>query len=55
MGGPGNDGGKGIISDASDNIYVTGYFEQTADFAPGRNDPSTPLPQQEIKIFLFLK
>jgi hypothetical protein len=26
MGGPGNDGGKGIISDASDNIYVTGLF-----------------------------
>jgi hypothetical protein len=55
MGGPGNDAGTGIISDASDNVYVTGYFEQTADFAPTHWEPSYPLTSAGNKDIFILK
>lgn len=55
MGGPGNDGGTGIISDAADNVYVTGYFEQTADFAPKRSAPSYSLTSSGGKDIFILK
>ncbi len=32
MGGTGDDGGSAIISDSADNVYVAGYFENTAGF-----------------------
>src|SRR5258706_9393404 len=35
IGGIYNDVGKAIITDSSDNIYITGYFSDTADFDPG--------------------
>ncbi len=35
MGGTEFDDGLGIVLDASRNIYITGYFRETADFDPG--------------------
>jgi hypothetical protein len=35
MGGPGSDRAAGMNVDADGNCYVTGYFENTADFYPG--------------------
>lgn len=32
MGGTGHDGGSSIVADAGGNVYVTGYFRETADF-----------------------
>jgi hypothetical protein len=35
FGASGVDGGSGISSDASGNVYTTGYFSNTVDFDPG--------------------
>ncbi len=35
IGSPGDDGGNCIKADALGNVYVTGYFQETADFNPG--------------------
>ncbi len=35
IGGTGADGGNGIVLDSSNNIYLTGYFNDTVDFDPG--------------------
>jgi hypothetical protein len=35
MGGAGNDVGIGLTVDSSGNAYMTGFFEDTADFDPG--------------------
>lgn len=35
MGGKGTDWARGVAVDASGNIYITGYFAETADFNPG--------------------
>ncbi len=35
IGGTADDMGNGIMSDASDNIYTTGYYQGTPDFDPG--------------------
>jgi len=35
IGGEGQDGATGAVTDESDNIYITGYFEGTADLDPG--------------------
>jgi gliding motility-associated-like protein len=35
FGGPGNDFCNAILLDGVGNIYINGYFEQTADFNPG--------------------
>ena len=34
-GGPGYDKSYGVAIDALDNVYITGYFEETVDFDPG--------------------
>ena len=34
-GGPSADKGLLILVDASENVYITGYFDGTADFDPG--------------------
>jgi len=34
-GGTGNDKGYGVAVDGWENVYVTGYFSETADFNPG--------------------
>lgn len=35
LGGTGDDFGRAITLDASNNVYVTGYFSNTVDFDPG--------------------
>lgn len=55
MGGPGDDAGSAIISDASDNVYVTGYFQQTADFAPDRFEPSFTMTSAGNKDIFIIK
>ena len=35
MGGTGLDGGRSLSIDSSGNVYITGYFNGTADFDPG--------------------
>ena len=34
MGGPNHDGGMSIATDASGNIFTTGFFQNTVDFDP---------------------
>ena len=40
IGGTGDDEGKRIVQDPTNNIYLTGYFQNSVDFDPG---PSTSL------------
>ena len=35
MGGPGDDGGFAVTVDALNNVYTTGFFNDSADFDPG--------------------
>ena len=35
FGGAGEDSVRGMVVDGYDNVYVSGYFEGTVDFAPG--------------------
>ncbi len=35
IGGDGGDGGNSLTTDASGNVYVTGWFQNTVDFDPG--------------------
>lgn len=38
FGAQGDDSGTGVSIDSDDNVYLTGYFEETVDFDPSVND-----------------
>ena len=44
MGGSGSDVGNAVAGDAAGNVYITGYFNGTADFDPGAGT-SGPRPR----------
>ncbi|HZV71133.1 MAG TPA: SBBP repeat-containing protein [Saprospiraceae bacterium] len=52
IGGDGKDEPQSIVIDASNNIYVTGYFSETVDFDPGPNTESH-VSKGDEDIFIF--
>jgi hypothetical protein len=52
-GGSGNDQGKGVATDSSGNVYVTGNFWYTVDFDPGGGDPHTSNGGNDVFLSKF--
>ena len=51
IGGTGSDVGNGMLLDASGNIFITGYFNSTADFDPSAGTANlTSLGSNDIFI-----
>jgi hypothetical protein len=52
-GGPRQDNGNSITCDQSGNLYVTGFFRNTAEFNPDGGDPHTSLGNTEVFLSKF--
>ncbi len=52
-GGSGWDRGCVVAADGSGNVYITGYFEGTADFDPGGGDPHTSNGDWDVFLSKF--
>lgn len=48
IGGDTYSGGNGISLDDNQNIYITGYFDGTADFDPSNNDATLSILESQI-------
>jgi hypothetical protein len=54
IGGTSNDYGQSIAVDASGNVYITGYFQGTADFDPSEGG-TTNLTSTQLDDIFFAK
>ena len=56
MGGPGNDQGRKIAIDSTNGVYVSGFFEGTANFdIGGINETLTATPNEEMFVVALNK
>lgn len=52
IGGPANEFGQAITLDDDENVYVTGYFEGTADFDPSNSSSYNMSSNGELDVFV---